>query len=481
VQWICTSLILFIKGVETVLYNFINEVLFGIAEAVIILILFCILISRKSFFLENKIKSVLFISLYTVFSYWASAYFPMGYHTILIAIFMVLSLALITSVGLIRSLLACAIIMVFFIVSEFILATVFLLLKDIKFAEIVNVPSLKFQFSVVVKLAEGLVILFFYRSKIFEKPIFKKLSGRESRPLYLYFFLGIFLMGDLIFSINYGVSRGSNFGEYQILSCFLFFLFCFLGFFIFKEKQDLLHIRHKYQLQKEYIKNIETVIDIVRREKHDFINHINTVYAICMLNKPDATQKIKTYLDKLIDNLQCAYHFYHTGNEYIDGLLAVKSNRAFSHHIHFDVTFEELLDQVEIEDYDLISIVSNLIDNAFDAILSEPEHEGKIISVYGYIEDEDYYLSVSNNGPIIPAELIDRIFEKGFSTKKENKGEHGFGLHIIKQLVEKNGGRITVSSSEEETEFLVRIKRKMVYGEVCTEDYHVNTAESSEV
>ena len=136
---------------------------------------------------------------------------------------------------------------------------------------------------------------------------------------------------------------------------------------------------------------------------------------------------------------------------------------------------------MEIEDYDLISIVSNLIDNAFDAILSESEHEGKIISVYGYTEGENYYLSVSNNGPVIPAELIDRIFEKGFSTKKENKGEHGFGLHIIKQLVEKNGGRITVSSSEEETEFLVRIKRKMVYGEVCTEDYHVNTAESSEV
>ncbi|HHY91344.1 MAG TPA: GHKL domain-containing protein [Clostridiales bacterium] len=464
------------------LYHFVNEIFFATIEGIIILALFCIFTSRKDFFLENKAKSVLFVLLYTVFSFWASTYLPVGYHTILIAVFMVLSLALITSEGLISSLLACAIIMVFLVISEFILATVFLFLNDVKFAEIVNTPYLKLQFSIVVKLAESLVVLLFYRSKIFEKPIFKKLSGKESSSIYLYFFLGIFLMGHFVFSINYGFSKGAGLGEYQFLLCFLFFLFCVLGVFIYKEKQDLFHIRHKYQLQKEYIKNIETVIDIVRREKHDFINHINTVYAICMLNKPEATEKIKAYLDKLIDNLQSTYHFYNTGNEYIDGLLAVKSNYAFSHHIHFDVNFEELLDQVEIEDYDLISIVSNLIDNAFDAILSEPEHEGKIISVYGYTEEENYYLSVSNNGPVIPAELMDKIFEKGFSTKKDNKGEHGFGLHIIKQLVEKNGGKITVSSSEEETEFLIQIKRKkMEYGEVCTEDYPVNTAESSEV
>jgi sensor histidine kinase regulating citrate/malate metabolism len=177
--------------------------------------------------------------------------------------------------------------------------------------------------------------------------------------------------------------------------------------------------------------------------------------------------RIKEYLEKLVVTLKESYHFYNTGNDYIDGLLAVKSNFAYENNINLEVDFEAPLTYISINDNDLISIISNIIDNAFEAVCKKSIKEGRVVSVCGYVEDEIYHLSISNNGNMIPKENLNKIFENGFSTKKNNIGDHGLGLYIVRQLVSKNDGKITVSSNEEETEFLVKFKvRSYQYEEV---------------
>jgi len=263
---------------------------------------------------------------------------------------------------------------------------------------------------------------------------------------------------------------------YELLLFAIFILYIILGFIIIKEKEQLLRIQHKYKLQEAYVNNIETLLNVVRREKHDFSNHINTISAMCILNKPDAVDRIKTYIDRLTCNLQSSYHYYNTGNDYVDGLLAVKSNFAFDHNIHLEVDFEALLDQVTIDSFDLISIMGNIIDNAFEAVLLNPEHEKKIVSITSYIEEGNYYLSISNNGPMIPQDHLDMIFSNGFSTKENNKDDHGLGLFIVKQLIQKNQGDVRVSSSEEETEFSIKFDRwKIKDGEISATNYQLNT------
>jgi len=56
-------------------------------------------------------------------------------------------------------------------------------------------------------------------------------------------------------------------------------------------------------------------------------------------------------------------------------------------------------------------------------------------------------LSVEDDGPGIPADLLDRVFEPGFSTRHEGRGwpespHHGLGLSIVRQLVEEAGGTV---------------------------------------
>ncbi|MEW9125209.1 MAG: ATP-binding protein, partial [Thermotaleaceae bacterium] len=353
--------------------------------------------------------------------------------------------------------------------------TVFLFsaITGISITDITSDPLQKLVLSIMVKGTQLIIVYVLIRS---DKAFVRILSNEEKNNIIPYFLFGICLMSIFVFNINYAIDSGENIFIYELLLLAILLLYVFLGFKIIQEKEQLLKIQHKYNLQEAYVKNIETILNIIRREKHDFANHINTIHAICTLNRPDALDKIKAYIDRVTHNLQSAYRYYNTGNDYVDGLLAVKSNYAFDHNIHFEVDFEALLENTSVDSYDLISILGNIIDNAFEALNQQIDLEQKIVSVSAYEEKDRYYLSIANNGPIIPKEKIDLIFSNGYSTKEVDKHDHGLGLFIVKQLILKNNGNVVVTSTEEETEFLICFDRwKGKNGEISTESYELNS------
>lgn len=59
---------------------------------------------------------------------------------------------------------------------------------------------------------------------------------------------------------------------------------------------------------------------------------------------------------------------------------------------------------------------------------------------------DDLIIEVEDNGCGIPDELSQRIFESGFSTKHKNRG---YGLALVKQVVEQLQGNITFAKGEE--------------------------------
>ena len=95
----------------------------------------------------------------------------------------------------------------------------------------------------------------------------------------------------------------------------------------------------------------------------------------------------------------------------------------------------------------IIRVLQNLITNAVDAmdrggvltIRAKPSPDGRMMAV-----------SVSDTGRGIPEEILDKIFTPFFSTKMEGRG---LGLFIVKKIVEKHGGSISVSSGKEGTTF----------------------------
>jgi signal transduction histidine kinase/CheY-like chemotaxis protein len=91
-------------------------------------------------------------------------------------------------------------------------------------------------------------------------------------------------------------------------------------------------------------------------------------------------------------------------------------------------------------------IIFNLVNNAAEALTTHGINPAVItISATNAELDGSVNLSVSDNGPGIPAHLIDTIFEP-FVTTGKNKGT-GLGLTIVRQFVTVHGASISVSNN----------------------------------
>ena len=86
-------------------------------------------------------------------------------------------------------------------------------------------------------------------------------------------------------------------------------------------------------------------------------------------------------------------------------------------------------------------ILFNLIVNACQAMKGE-NISGKI-EISAEQQNSTARISIKDNGPGIPSDKLNQIFEPFYSTKAEGTG---LGLYITKQLVERNHGKISVVS-----------------------------------
>jgi two-component system, OmpR family, sensor histidine kinase BaeS len=99
----------------------------------------------------------------------------------------------------------------------------------------------------------------------------------------------------------------------------------------------------------------------------------------------------------------------------------------------------------------LAQVLANLLTNAVHYTPA-----GGSITVRAERRPGDVLVSVSNTGDGIPAEDLDRVFERFYRVEKSRdraRGGAGIGLAIVKQLVESFGGRVGAESRDGLTRF----------------------------
>lgn len=104
-------------------------------------------------------------------------------------------------------------------------------------------------------------------------------------------------------------------------------------------------------------------------------------------------------------------------------------------------------------------ILVNLLDNAGEALLSSNATEGKITVGLDITPDrQSFLIRVSDNGPGISPELLNKVFKVRFTTKTHG---HGIGLISVVKSIQHHGGDITVSSAVGKgTSFLITLPLK---------------------
>ncbi|MBU3075385.1 GHKL domain-containing protein [Clostridium estertheticum] len=429
------------------------EIILDIFEALLLVGTFSLLTNQKKYIVENKIRSGLFCISYIVTAYLSTNYFNDNlYHTLLTIIVSILLLTFITKINLYSSIIIFSLFFTMIFVTETLIQFIEMFILKVELNEILTIYKYALIFRIGSKLLQILVLIIISKCNIF---LNKRELFNSEKSLFSKFFIELGVFSLFLFVLLFSVLDIKNNKIYGLLIFNSFFIFLLIAFMHLKKNVELINISNKYKVQQYQISNMEEIINIIRQEKHDYANHINVIQALCCLNKPNTVERIKEYVSKLSDIIHLSFRYLDTGNDYLDGLLSIKNNYATQNNIDFKVIINESFSLLKIREDELISIISNIIDNAFEALMLKALDENKEISITTFLDDKKFCIEISNNGSGIPKEIINKIFEKGYSTKTKGKGDHGYGLYITKQLVEHNNGIISVERATLKTKFLI--------------------------
>lgn len=97
---------------------------------------------------------------------------------------------------------------------------------------------------------------------------------------------------------------------------------------------------------------------------------------------------------------------------------------------------------MKLEDVDLYSLLGNLFDNAIEAA-KEVEKEEREIKLMAKVSGNNLYLEIENP-------YVGNLRKKGgnYLTTKENRKEHGLGLRIVENIVNRHSGEIRINDTD---------------------------------
>lgn len=217
--------------------------------------------------------------------------------------------------------------------------------------------------------------------------------------------------------------------------------------------QRLMWAEHQNQLAKEQVRRLEGMQELVsdiRGQRHDFISHLQTVYGLLQLNKPESAQE---YLTEVVREVRACAQLVKLEQPEVGALIQAKATQAAIRSINLNLAIQSRLSNLPIRPLHLNRVLGNLLDNAFDAVMYL-EPAGRFVRLDIGEDEKNFTFSVLNAGPEIDEETRRAIFEQGFSTKGPGRG---LGLGISREIVEQYGGTIQVSSPP--TVFTVKIPR----------------------
>ncbi len=157
-------------------------------------------------------------------------------------------------------------------------------------------------------------------------------------------------------------------------------------------------------------------------------------------SRTSSGQKEQTDINALVEEyLRLAYH----------GLRA--KDKSFNAALH--TAYGENVGKVNIIPQDIGRVILNLIMNAFYAVNERKKTAGEgfdpAVSVSTNRFQNHIEIKVKDNGPGIPQNVVDKIFQPFFTTKPTGQGT-GLGLSLSYDIVKAHGGEIRVETDEGE-------------------------------
>lgn len=203
----------------------------------------------------------------------------------------------------------------------------------------------------------------------------------------------------------------------------------------------------------EELTGVRDYVDALRSQAHEFMNRLHVILGLVQLENYDL---LATYIQRIASDHEAEVSFVgqRIRNPVMAGFILSKLSLARERSIRMNLSEDSFLPEAKDAEttHKLVTIVGNLIENAFDAV--ENCMAQKVTLALRYKEGR-LVIEVKDTGPGIPPELGEHIFEMGVSNKAD---ERGFGLYLVKMNVDSLGGTIDiVRTAQAETIFHISL------------------------
>ncbi|WP_312980029.1 sensor histidine kinase DpiB [Atlantibacter sp.] len=208
----------------------------------------------------------------------------------------------------------------------------------------------------------------------------------------------------------------------------------------FRSKDEISALNAQLTQIKQYVESLRTL-------RHEHLNWMSTLNGLLQMKEYDRVQAMvqgeSEAQQQLIDRLRES-----VDDRQVAGLLFGKCQRARELGLTLTLVPGSVLHQLPqgMDSIEFAAIVGNLLDNAFEASLNNPQSD-KTVELYLSDEGNDVIIEVADRGCGVPDALRQTLFQQGVSTKTDAPGEHGIGLYLVASFVHRCGGVITVDDN----------------------------------
>ncbi|AUZ41324.1 MULTISPECIES: two-component sensor histidine kinase CitS [Bacillus] len=203
--------------------------------------------------------------------------------------------------------------------------------------------------------------------------------------------------------------------------------------------------REKTELKKliDTLTEVRKYSEDLRAQTHEFSNKLYAILGLLELGEYDeAIDLIKE--EYAIQNEQHDLLFHNIHSQQVQAILLGKISKASEKKVKLVIDENSSLAPLpaHIGLSHLITIIGNLIDNAFEAVA-----EQRVKEVLFFITDmgRDIVIEVSDTGTGVPPDKMEAVFERGYSSKGMKRG---YGLANVKDSVRELGGWIELANQK---------------------------------
>lgn len=395
-------------------------------EAYIFMLLFTTIFDIRA----DKKQQIFYVVILSVFSLISRFFIPNPYGTFINILFVPICIYFIFKTTVLKSIFCTIIPFITVIFIETILSKIYFLIFNVEYFISINIPIQRLILSLIIY---GIVLMFYFLIKYFKVNLSKLDILDKKRKFSLTFsaFFGIILIAtQLYIAFFYQLPIGIII--VNLLTLFIYFASSMYTIFTVAKLEITSTSLEEAQLHN---KTLQIFQDNMRAFKHDFGNIMQGISGY--IDKNDMPG-LKIYYDSLEKDCQRTNNLTALSPEVVNNpavynVLANKYHKADEKGIEINLEVFLDLNQLNMSIYEFTRILGILMDNAIEAT---KECDNKIINVILRKDSRKNMQLLSIENTYKDKDIdTEKIYEKGFSTKK---GNSGLGLWEVRQILKKH-------------------------------------------